>query len=199
MEINRFSSTVIPIVILLSILSFSQPASGLTVLGVNIDSVNNIKACVRNDPEESDSPCFTTLYNRSGNAENSYGITTIIINFSNDNKPRILRHNYAGASLINDKIVYLQFSTHGFSTERSDLSALENKFGKPTKISTDTVENAMGAKFQKINASWNINNKITVNYNSIDNNIFSGTISVIVNKYIKIIEGKYVGSDSSGL
>ena len=80
--------------------------------------------------------------------------------------------------LINGRVEGVSFSTHGVATQQLVLSSLEQKFGKPTSLTTVSKQNGFGAKFDVISASWSLSSKITVTFEGAATRIDAGTVSV---------------------
>jgi hypothetical protein len=71
------------------------------------------------------------------------------------NPPDIGFHIETNVNLINDKVENI---TIYFSADDADkmLNLLKKKYGKPKEFSTGSVQNRMGAKFNRVSAIWDI-------------------------------------------
>lgn len=62
--------------------------------------------------------------------------------------------------VLNGKLEGMTFRTLGVTSETDVLAKLRAKFGKPTTLATDEVQNLVGAKFESIYATWQFSNLI---------------------------------------
>lgn len=79
--------------------------------------------------------------------------------------------------VVGGKVVGITVSTDGSASQDDLSSALVAKFGKPTWVNTDTLQNRMGATFERKSARWQLPG-LDVGFLGIGSTIDSGLITV---------------------
>jgi hypothetical protein len=87
---------------------------------------------------------------------NGYGQEVRKIKFSESDKPLIVKYGRAYPLEANGVLIGLHFLTQGLDLQDVALDQPTQKYGKPTTIKKAIVQNAMGATFESINASWRL-------------------------------------------
>lgn len=108
---------------------------------------------------------------------NTYGQPVRVIDFPKATKPLILSNFYLIALESGGNLVGVRFATNGISDQEFDLTVLTNKYGKPTSIVRNKVQNKMGAVFESIEASWNFSD-LTVTLKGSNGELNFGEITV---------------------
>jgi hypothetical protein len=79
--------------------------------------------------------------------------------------------------VINGKVAEISQTTLGIEHQDQVLDALQAKFGKPTAITTSKVQNRMGARFDVIDAEWNLHD-LEVEFTGATTDLNYGEISI---------------------
>lgn len=105
-----------------------------------------------------------------------YKIPIRVITFGRKERPLIVYWNLL--PLERDGIlVGVEFATRGLDTKQSVLDSLTEKFGEPSMIEREPVQNRMGAKFEAVYAKWRKPN-LNVTYDSVLNRIDRGAVFI---------------------
>jgi hypothetical protein len=59
-----------------------------------------------------------------------------------------------GVMMVNGKVAAVGMATSGESSQETNLATLTAKFGPPSMISREPMQNGFGAKFARVNAIW---------------------------------------------
>lgn len=86
---------------------------------------------------------------------------------------------YVSAEILDGKVQGVIFSTDGVSTQDLVLSSLEEKFGKPESLTTREKQNGFGAKFDVVNASWKLQNDVSVTFEGAASRLDAGVVSIL--------------------
>ena len=78
---------------------------------------------------------------------------------------------------VNGVLIGLHFLTPGVSAQETALEQLKQKYGEPTSLSTRTVQNAFGAKFEAISAVWELKG-LRVSFEGVTGKIETGEVLV---------------------
>jgi hypothetical protein len=86
---------------------------------------------------------------------NAWSSDEIDIEFPNNAAPDYVRLESFSISLIDGVVESIRFRHNGPGWQVSALHALDEKFGKPSRLQRETVQNGFDAKFSRVNATWN--------------------------------------------
>lgn len=81
-------------------------------------------------------------------------LPVVEIHWPQDKGPAGMSWNRAFASVMDGGLVGFKFFTMGVRNQDLMLSRLTEKFGKPTTLTTERVQNIGGAAFDSITATW---------------------------------------------
>ncbi len=84
------------------------------------------------------------------------GVTWSRIQFPANEAPLIAKWTYINAYIMADVVEGIEFPTAGLSSQELVLAQLSEKFGKPTTLTSVTKRNAMGARFEVLEAQWRL-------------------------------------------
>lgn len=76
------------------------------------------------------------------------------IRLSEADTPQTVKGAQLGAFDSDGILVGISMSTYGVINQQFDLNQLTVKYGKPTRLSTTTVQNPFGARYEIIHARW---------------------------------------------
>lgn len=79
--------------------------------------------------------------------------------------------------LVNNSMEVMRIPTFGYKSQASALEKLIEKYGQPSKKTVNTVQNRMGAYFDKISAEWKFPN-LSVNFEGMGSSIDKGLIFI---------------------
>lgn len=97
--------------------------------------------------------------------------------------PDLVSGYSAMAKIIDGNIEEVSFNTLGLVSQERDFNALKQKYGEPTESTKNAVQNAYGAQFLPIRASWVIGD-ITVTFDGAAGQTNSGLVRVATLKSI---------------
>ncbi len=121
-------------------------------------------------------PCWSAIGGQPGSADfTNNGVTTVEIWVSSDSRP--LGTAMPTADVVEGRIESISVETTGFKDQESLLEALTKKYGKPVKLEREPVQTGVGAKFDRIHASWK-KPDLNVEFFGLLSSITSGVISV---------------------
>ena len=103
--------------------------------------------------------------------------TSALIVFPNDKRPAIGKSPSIGATVRYGVLQGLTIYTFGAASQESVFSALQEKFGKPSKASKTAAQNLYGAQFEKINAIWE-QPTVTVEFWGVETKVDTGVVWV---------------------
>ncbi|WP_282259679.1 hypothetical protein [Stenotrophomonas sp. PS02301] len=102
---------------------------------------------------EGKAPCWSKIGGTpDGRGLTSNGVTTVQMWINSDSRPHGTSMPYA--EIADGKVESVSVETTGFADQDSILSALTKKYGKPTLLEREPVQTGVGAKFDRIHASW---------------------------------------------
>jgi len=132
--------------------------AGPTVFGVQLGEPLNVPECPKDASghyalitTNRDSVCAL----RKNVIHKAWGSDDIDIEFPNNAAPDYVKLESFSVSLIDGAVESIAFATNGLSSQVSVLHALDEKFGKPSRLQREIVQNEFGAKFSRVNATWN--------------------------------------------
>jgi hypothetical protein len=79
--------------------------------------------------------------------------------------------------VVNGKVAGVTISTTGNDAQADLLAALTAKFGKPSWTQADTLQNRMGASFDRVSARWKLEG-LDVSFLGMGSRVDSGIITV---------------------
>jgi hypothetical protein len=131
---------------------------GLTICGVRLGEPLDVPEC----PQDAAGHYALIMTNRDSICaprknviHKAWGSDDIDLEFPNNSAPDYIRRGNFAVSLLEGKVESIAFATNGLSSQASVLHALEEKFGKPSRLRPEIVQNAFGAKYSRVNAIWN--------------------------------------------
>lgn len=80
-------------------------------------------------------------------------------------------------TVLDGLVESVNVTTNGYSSQASILKALEDRFGAPESSSANPVQNAMGASFEALQASWAVGH-VGIRFNGILGRIDRGSVRV---------------------
>lgn len=92
--------------------------------------------------------------------------------------------------VIDGVVEGVQATTNGYEHQDSILRALQTKFGKPTSLKEEAMENRMGASFRSHEAVWKTP-ALEVKFSGMVSRIDFGYISVFTPKATAFVEEEY--------
>lgn len=120
------------------------------------------------------------------NKEGSFKIDFV----TSDGKSPLGVSNDSTLVVVDGRVEGVQASTSGYEHQDSLLRALQAKFGKPTSLSQESMENRMGASFTSHEAVWKTPT-LEVKFSGMVSRIDFGYISVFTPKATAFIEAEY--------
>ena len=102
------------------------------------------------------------------------GAKTSIV-FPNDKRPAIGKSPSIGATVKDGILQGLTIYTFGAASQESVFAALQEKFGKPSKVSKAQAQNLYGAQFNNINALWE-QPSVTVEFWGVETKVDTGVV-----------------------
>lgn len=102
-------------------------------------------------------PCFTRR-GKEGTGEPFNPIESVEISYPETLK--IAGASNLGVMIVNGNVASIGMPTNGEWSQDADLATLSAKFGPPTKLDRDIMQNGFAAKFVRINATWDFGNGI---------------------------------------
>ena len=131
---------------------------GLNIFGVRLGEPLDVPEC----PQDATGNYTLIMTNRDSICalrknviHKAWGSDDIDLEFPNNAAPDYIRLGNLSVSLLDGKVESIAFATNGLSSQASVLHALEEKFGKPSRLRPEIVQNAFGAKYSRVNAMWN--------------------------------------------
>jgi hypothetical protein len=91
--------------------------------------------------------------------------------------PHLVIGRYAIGTIIKGKLEGVSFNTLGIQSQQRDYDALRQKYGEPTETVQSTVQNAYGATYTPIRATWKMDDMI-VSIDSAPGRMDSGFVRV---------------------
>lgn len=106
------------------------------------------------------------------------------INFRVDGStiPDGIAPGYLSLVVVDGSVEGIYAGTTGYKSQSSVAERLTDKYGKPTKTSSDSVQNLAGARLSNITAEWVLPNKTQI--------MFLGMVSSIDRGYISVLSAK---------
>lgn len=95
--------------------------------------------------------------------------------------PEVSRFSNAGVLVLDGTIHRVWFWTRGLKFQQDDLARLIDKFGKPTKVDRKNLQNAFGASFESMSASWDLGDSV-VSFESYTDDINTGMLVLETNE-----------------
>ncbi len=109
----------------------------------------------------------------------------IIIVFPQSEIPSIIMPRFMiSGQVIDGKLESIEFDTSGHSGQDRVLDMLKKKYGKPTSLRHQKVQNRMGATFKAFDAVWKFPD-LTVVFLSVIDTLDSGTVNIDTKKGLK--------------
>lgn len=145
------------------------PAAAADVFGMQLQAPFTVPECAFEKLGKSLVYKLTqarTCYQRSRGIDPSRDIgkplTTDTVEIKWQEYPRIVSAGgYAFATVIDGNLEGLSFNTLGIISQDRDLQLLVEKFGQPTKLARPQLQNAYGAQYLGILASWDLDESIS--------------------------------------
>lgn len=92
--------------------------------------------------------------------------------------------------VVNGLIEGVEAGTGGYEKQDRILQLLKNKFGKPTSLESEEMQNGMGAIFSSIEAEWKTAD-LEVEFSGIGHEIDHGYITVLTKKGAVFVQEEY--------
>jgi hypothetical protein len=108
---------------------------------------------------------------------NTYKIPVRRIIFGKSEHPDIVKYWQIIALEIDNTLQGIEFFTLGASSQDAVLDSLTKKFGKPSSVSTKSVQTATSAPFQAIHATWKTDTLI-VTFDGITDRLDRGQVFI---------------------
>jgi hypothetical protein len=102
---------------------------------------------------------------------------TLLIMFPASDPPSLVSTGPLMAEMRRGTVVEINFRTSGVKDGPDILKALTGKYGKPSSQETREVQNAFGAKFQALAATWRLPG-LVVDFDSAPSRIDSGLVVI---------------------
>lgn len=83
------------------------------------------------------------------------------------------------ALMIDDNVHAVQWATRGLREQEFVLAELKEKFGTPTSTTVETKQNAFGAKFESVRASWSLPQTVTLVFEGSSSRIDQGSVAMM--------------------
>lgn len=134
-----------------------------TVFGLELGATLSIPECQLNKRTRVYTPeagaCFRRdqvrdQRGRLVDAEGALGDERLKIYFAYDSRPTIVADFNIRGTVRAGKLTSIGTRTGGVRTQAQDLAQLEDKYGKPTRLQPQSLQNAMGAKYEGVIAEW---------------------------------------------
>ena len=136
-----------------------------TVFGMELNAPISIPECQLDRSSRTYFPAAGSCYKRDQvrnsrgkfvDAEGPLGDERAEIYFAFKNKPAIVSGYKVWAVLRGGKLASVGTRTGGIGTQAQDLAQLEEKYGKPTRLEPQSLQNGAGAKFEGLVAEWEL-------------------------------------------
>ena len=102
---------------------------------------------------------------------------TVLISFPFADRPQLVSGLSISGQVLDGNLEGIGFNTLGVRDSDEILSALTEKYGKPTAKDSSEVKTQIGATFPRILASWKLPNLVIV-FQSITTQINSGLVTI---------------------
>ncbi|WP_336324783.1 hypothetical protein [Stenotrophomonas muris] len=144
------------------------------------------------DSDQPVTPCWehSILDGKPGDYLDTAG--TFKINFIADGakRPAGVRSNAVKLIVVSGVVEGVEAATGGYEYQDRLLQALVTKFGKPTSLSSETMQNRMGATFDSHEAIWKTK-VLEVNFSGMGSSTDFGHITVYSPKATAFVEEEY--------
>ncbi len=136
-----------------------------TVFGLELKAPISIPECVLDKNSRTYFPAEAGCYkrdqvqNRRGklvDAEGPLGDERAEVYFAFKNKPAIVSGYKVWTVLRDGQIASVGTRTGGIRTQAQDLTQLQEKYGEPTRLEPQSLQNGAGAKFEGVVAEWEL-------------------------------------------
>jgi len=178
------------LVIALMLCSAASATEPTNFLGLTIGEEFNLPECTwfgsgvlasyNYSYEQPVQPCWehNTLKAHPGDPLDVKG--TFEINYipSKQHTPNGINPDSVSVIVINGHVEGITLLTAGYNVQDGLLLSLREKYGAPTKITSNPVHNAMGATFTNDSAKW-VKPDVTIEFEGIVSKITSGVINVL--------------------
>ncbi|MEY2116236.1 MULTISPECIES: hypothetical protein [Rhodanobacter] len=174
----------------LALCSVANATEPTNFLGLTIGGEFNLPECTwfgsgvlasYNDSyEQPVQPCWEhdTLKAHPGDLLDAKGAFEVHYIPSRQHTPSGINPDSITVIVINGRIEGITLLTAGYNAQDELLLSLREKYGAPTKITSNPVHNAMGATFTNDRAKW-VRADVTIEFEGIVSEITSGLIKVL--------------------
>jgi len=161
-----------------------------TVYGIRLGEPLAMPECKRTKISDSyyydgtdASLCYTRLILPWDQKKFAEPVTTeiVFLFFPLDKKPLIARPTGVSAQIISGKVESITILTHGNLDQDVALATLREKYGEPTTVVPETLQNSLGASFTTTLATWKFDN-LNVSFYGIFDASDKGRLQISTNK-----------------
>lgn len=132
-------------------------------------------------------PVFSKFDCQKEAAQGGDPAPTVEINWGTNNWPLGVKWGRALATLVDGNLAGFHFSTTGANSQEFVMSELTKKFGQPTSVTRQPVQNLAGASFNAINAVWS-GGPVTVTFYGIMSKLDQGEVYIDIPEVAKLRE-----------
>jgi|GEM_PF-7081895 len=146
------------------------------VFGLYLGEHFSLKECENSYYGGNDHVCFQTISRNINNSESICNqINNGIIQFPIDKSPSIL--GTVSGLVVSGRLEEIVIETAGYSIQDYDLEKLKVKYGKPTALLPQKMQNSLGATYNTFIALWDLGD-INISFSSVMGKIDTGQISI---------------------
>jgi len=165
-----------------------KPASDMTVFGLTLGEPLSIPECPKSGDTSYKSSATVCYRLNAFDGDKLDDVNRYII-FPFNDSPSISKFNVVPALVLDGKLEGIGFNTNGTQNDEAVLEKLKEKYGEPTTIKRGTVQNRLGATFNKFTAIWLFSN-LYVGFQSVTTKIDSGLVNIDTTKGFNYREAK---------
>jgi hypothetical protein len=136
-----------------------------TIFGLELNAPISIPECQLDKKSKTYIPAEGACYKRDQvrnkrgslvDATGPLGDERVLVYFAYKNSPAIMSGFNMRGVLRGGILVSVGTNTGGIRTQAQDFAQLQEKYGKPTRLEPQFLQNAMGAKYEGLVAEWEL-------------------------------------------
>jgi hypothetical protein len=101
----------------------------------------------------------------------------LAVDFVSTDAPSLVKGYMMSVKVIGGAVQSITFLTNGIQSQNSVLEQLKAKYGTPTSVTPEEVQNRLGAKFGKLRARWELGD-IFVTFQGFAQSLDTGSVTV---------------------
>lgn len=147
-----------------------QPSPSNSLFGMEIGKSLDFPVCIKNATD------VICQENYGKNPEIPWD--TFTVRYPYGTSPEIVAGLSVTVRVFDGKVVGFVFETMGLGSQENDLNLLSKKYGKPTLVHYEDVENLAGGKFRALLAKWEFSD-LSVKLDSVALDARTGHVTVL--------------------